>query len=175
MIGIMNIMSTEINQDLQTTENAKEANKLKRLQTRVDNVANTRLRESSLALNMKRLMRQFAKGGSIKQAIAETILSKEQIEFANSLEQAMASTPTDEQLNNSNGSTSNRGGKGNTSSKTKTQSEPSVSEKEARRVVVDKANTAGIREDENGNKVKKSAKELFNDAFNKINNIRGCK
>ncbi len=175
VIGIMNIMSTEINQDLQSTENAKDANKLKKLQRRVDSVANTRLREASLTLNMKRLMRQFANGGDIKQAIADTILSKEQIEFANSIEQEMASTPNDADLNKSDGSLSSGKKSSRSGSSQKSTKEPLVSEKEARSVVEDKANTAGIREDENGNRVKKSAKELFNDAFNKINNIKGCK
>lgn len=98
-IGVLNMISTAINQQLNQTSSIDKIDELKKLQSRVDVVTNEVSRQASLGLNMRRNLIAFANGAKISDIIASTILTPEQQDAVRQARKDFNLIPTDEELN----------------------------------------------------------------------------
>lgn len=102
VIGVLNAMSTQINQSMATNTTKAGKDKLDNLQARVDAQANIFARESSLGLRMRLILRVFAEGSSIANILANKIISSSIAEAKSDVEQAVKKRYSDAELNNAN-------------------------------------------------------------------------
>jgi hypothetical protein len=99
IIGLSNIISTDIQNKIQSTTDIKELDSLVALQNRMDRVVNRNGRVASLALNYRRIFTSFAQGDSVTDAMAGNNLTEEAKKQIEVVKKALVEQPTDEQLN----------------------------------------------------------------------------
>jgi hypothetical protein len=163
-IGILNIISTDIYNQLQSDElTQNEYDNLKEKQKRVDTLANAISRDISQGMNMRRLYQVFAQGGDVTTAIAESYLPEKTVEEINNLRESISRAKTDAEL-------ANAGRPKGTKSSTKTtnQNNTSVnksSKKELLQRMKDKANNLV-------NKSGKKIDDIANEIIDKIKKLK---
>ena len=99
IIGLSNIISTDLDNKIKEATDIKEIDSLTALQNRMDRVVNRNGRVASLALNYRRIFTSFAKGDSVTDAMSGNNLSEESKKQIEAVKKALAERPTDEELN----------------------------------------------------------------------------
>jgi len=99
IIGLSNIISTDLDNKIREATDIKEIDSLTALQNRMDRVVNRNGRVASLALNYRRIFTSFAKGDSVTDAMSGNNLSEESKKQIEAVKKALAERPTDEELN----------------------------------------------------------------------------
>lgn len=99
IIGLSNIISSDLDAQIKATTDIKELDALVALQNRMDRVVNRNGRVASLALNYRRIFTSFAQGDSVTDSMAGNNLTEESKKQIEVVKKALAEQPTDEQLN----------------------------------------------------------------------------
>lgn len=97
--GILNVINTDINNEIAASKNGTEISKLKDLQARADRITYDTARSASLALNQRRLYQDFGQGKNVADIISSIILTPEQQDIKRKVEEALKQKFTDEELN----------------------------------------------------------------------------
>lgn len=97
--GILNVINTDINNEITASKNGTEISKLKDLQARADRITYDTARSASLALNQRRLYQDFGQGKNVADIISSIILTPEQQDIKRKVEEALKQKFTDEELN----------------------------------------------------------------------------
>lgn len=164
IIGLLNIISTDIFQDIQDTHDSKRVAKLKALQRRVDNISNKNARMASLGLRQRILYSKFAQGESLVDTLSQTILSDEMKQLQSSMEEILTETVSDKEINTSPPL--------KTSMPKKKSSIRNIIGSAKRRSNPDVRNEIINKGAEVANSTKKTFKELVEEAKAKLNNIK---
>lgn len=162
VVGVLNIISADNYQDIQNTHDSNKVRALQVIQNRIDKVSLQRARDSSLALNQRRLYVKFAQGDPIADGVADTILTPEVLQLKEDIEAALADEVTDDQINQAPPLKTNpkQSAIRKVTGAAKRKSNPSLKDE----LINKGAETA--------NKTKKTFKELINDANDKLKNIK---
>jgi hypothetical protein len=164
IIGLSNIISTDLDAQIKASTDIKERDKLMALQNRMDKVVNRNGRVASLALNYRRIFTSFAQGDSVTDAMAGNNLSEESKKQIEVVKKALAEKPTDEQLNSVGEvvtpSTPNK--KGAKSSR-KTSTDATLKSQ-----IKNNAINSLTQVDENGNKTRKTWQDAVRDAVEEV-------
>lgn len=165
VIGILNVISTDIYQQIKDTHDGNKLNELQALQNRVDVVSNQRAREASLGLRQRILYTKFAQGENMRDVLANQVLLPEQQELQNSINDIISQKATEEEIN--------KASKPKTDKKKRKPSTKKISSKNTKEELINKGIEAQSQVDpDTGNTVKKSFKDYVTDAINKIKNIK---
>jgi hypothetical protein len=97
--GLLNVISTIVYNRLQSERDGGRITRLKFMQGRIDRITNYVMRSASLALNERRLYRDFAKARPVEEILAEIILSDDERYAKSAVEEAMTQDFTNEDLN----------------------------------------------------------------------------
>jgi len=97
--GILNVMNTDINNEIAASKNGTEISKLKDLQARADRITYDTARSASLALNQRRMYQDFGQGKTVADILSSIILTPEQQDIKRKVEEALKQKFTDEELN----------------------------------------------------------------------------
>lgn len=144
--GLLNVVSTDIFNEIKRSRNGTKISELKNQQSRVDAITYQTARSASLALNQRRLYQEFAQGKPIKNILSEIILTPEQQSTKQGAEEALKQKFDDDELNRKK--TKTAAPKKDQSQKAAKKSKPTESEKED---LVAKGQEAAQETDEEGN------------------------
>lgn len=103
-IGILSVISTDIQMRMNNPEGGKlspkELGRLLALQDKADQLSIEFASEASKALNVRRILRKFAQGENISDALTTKILSEDTKKLVEEVEAAMSQKVSDAELNN---------------------------------------------------------------------------
>lgn len=170
VVGLLNVISTEVYQDLRNTHDTNKINRLKNLQNRIDIVSNDRARSASLGLRQRQLYTKFAQGEDIKSILSNKILSPEQNQLLNDLNDILSQPVSDEKLNSVKPTIISRKQKKKSSSvfgKFKRKASNDV-----KREIISKGVNATNSIDEFGNTIKKTFQDYIREANEKVKSIK---
>lgn len=145
--GLLNVMSTQVFQEISKARSGSKISELKDLQARVDAIAYDNARSASLALNQRRLYQEFAQGKSINDILSEVILSPEQQQMKQAVEEALKQKFADEELNKPKAATP----KTKTAKTTTTKKAPAPKSNTVKDDLIAKGKAAAQQKDEDGN------------------------
>ena len=97
--GLLNVINTDINNEIARSKNGTEISKLKDLQARADRITYDTSRSASLALNQRRMYQDFGQGKDVVDILSAVILTPEQQDLKAKAEEALKQKFTDEELN----------------------------------------------------------------------------
>jgi len=98
--GLLNVVSADVMNEIKRSRSGSKISELKDLQARVDRLAYDNSRSASLALNQRRLYQNFSIGKPITDILAEVILTPDQLNAKQAVEEALRQKYSDEELNN---------------------------------------------------------------------------
>lgn len=163
VVGVLNVISTDIFQSINSTTDSQQLGRLKDIQNRIDVVSNQRARTASLTLRQRILYSKFAQGEKVTDALAQMILSPEQIELIDEVNANMATPVTDEQINSSPDLQTTRN--------TPKERTKKGSNKGTVSDLVNKGVEASTQRDASGTEVRSTFQDKIKQARDKMNNL----
>jgi len=97
--GILNVMNTDIYNEISKSKNGTEISKLKYLQARADRITYDTARSASLALNQRRMYQDFGQGKDVADILSSVILTPEQQDMKAKAEEVLKQKFDDAELN----------------------------------------------------------------------------
>lgn len=164
IVGVLNVISTDIFQSINSTTDSKRLSRLKSIQNRIDVVSNAKARTASLTLRQRILYTKFAKGESVTDALAQTILAPEQLELVEQISESLSEEVTDEQINSSPDLRQSR------TSPTQDQS-PTQENSSLRNELINQGADTQNQRDANGNERKITFQDKIRQAKDKMDNL----
>lgn len=169
--GILNVMNTDINNEIAASKNGTEISKLKDLQARADRITYDTARSASLALNQRRLYREmyqeFAQGKTIADILSKVILTPEQQAIKSKVEEALKQEFADEELNKPKPAKPKKAPQPKAPKPPKPKSEDSV-----KKDLISKGKKAAQQTDADGNVTTVSLKDKINQANDALNGFK---
>jgi hypothetical protein len=99
-IGILNVISTDVQQKIEKSQSPTERTKLFKLQDKADELSILFASQASLGINARKILRQFAQGGNMSKLVLDKILTEDTMQTIEEINRIAASKPTNEELNN---------------------------------------------------------------------------
>jgi hypothetical protein len=99
-IGILNVISTDVQQKIEKSQSPAERTKLFKLQDKADELSILFASQASLGINARKILRQFAQGGNMSKLVLDKILTEDTMQTIEEINRIAASKPTNEELNN---------------------------------------------------------------------------
>lgn len=164
IIGLSNIISTDLDAQIKATTDIKELDTLVALQNRMDRVVNRNGRVASLALNYRRIFTSFAQGDSVTDAMAGNNLTEESKKQIEVVKKALSEQPTDEQLNSVGNVTTPTA----TPTKTSKSSRKTQTDSSLKSQIKNNAINSLTQVDANGKKVTKTWQDAVREANEEI-------
>jgi hypothetical protein len=97
--GLLNVINTDINDDIIKSKNGTEISRLKDIQARADRITYDTSRSASLALNQRRMYQDFGQGRNVADILSEVILTPEEQAMKRGVEEGLKTTFSDADLN----------------------------------------------------------------------------
>jgi len=98
-IGILNVISTDVQQKIEKSQSPTERTKLFKLQDKSDELSILFASQASLGINARKILRQFAQGGNMSKLVLDRILTEDTIGAIEEINKIVSSKPTNEELN----------------------------------------------------------------------------
>jgi len=162
--GILNVINTDINNEIAASKNGTEISKLKDLQARADRITYDTARSASLALNQRRMYQDFGQGKTVSDILSSIILTPEQQAIKSKVEEALKQKFTDEELNKP------KSAKPKKSVQTKKQT--AKNDDSVKKDLISKGKKAAQQTDADGNVIIVSLKDKINQANDALNGFK---
>lgn len=99
-IGILNVISTDVQQKIEKSQSPAERTKLFKLQDKADELSILFASQASLGINARKILRQFAQGGNMSKLVLDKILTEDTIQTIEEINKIMSVAPSNDELNN---------------------------------------------------------------------------
>jgi len=162
--GILNVINTDINNEIAASKNGTEISKLNDLQARADRITYDTARSASLALNQRRMYQDFGQGKTVSDILSSIILTPEQQAIKSKVEEALKQKFTDEELNKP------KSAKPKKSVQTKKQT--AKNDDSVKKDLISKGKKAAQQTDADGNVIIVSLKDKINQANDALNGFK---
>jgi len=166
--GILNVMNTDINNEIAASKNGTEISKLKDLQARADRITYDTARSASLALNQRRMYQDFGQGKTVADILSSIILTPEQQDIKRKVEEALKQKFTDEELNKPKPP---KPAKPKAAPKPKAPAKPK-NDDSVKKDLISKGKKAAQQTDADGNVTTVSLKDKINQANDALNGFK---
>ena len=167
VIGILNVISTDVFQQIQNTHDSNKLNKLYALQNKIDVISNARAREASLGLRQRILYTKFAQGEKLTDVLANQILSPEVQQLQDSVNAILAEKESDETVNKATKPKTARAKKEGSPKK-----KAPISKEDKKQILLQAINATNQVDPITGEKTKTTFQNLIQAANDKIKNIK---
>lgn len=175
VVGILNILSTDTLNKINDANNGDTVASLRGFQNRIDRISIQVARNASLALNMRRVYGELAKGKPVSEIMAEQVLTDEQRQLIEDVSLVISEQLSDQEINSIPNNIPANDTKSSARKKKSENRQKKASRnksKEQKEDIDQKASISSERINEQGEKVKMSFKQLAQIAKEKINKIK---
>ncbi|HCU06584.1 MAG TPA: hypothetical protein DIC42_03270, partial [Holosporales bacterium] len=165
--GLLNVINTDIYNEIAASKNGTEISKLKDLQARADRITYDTSRSASLALNQRRMYQDFGQGKDVADILSAVILTPEQQAMKSKVEEALKQKFTDEELNKPKTPKPKKQQQAKPKKAAPVQTEDSV-----KKDLISKGKKAAQQTDADGNVTIVSLKDKINQANEALNGFK---